>query len=193
MRVYTTLVVLADLLRHGSQYLALLSVLHALVLPGRSSAALVSAVRARAELPLAGLCCAGGLLLTIGNQLLLSRLLGNRRLSLGSLLYSGFRGPTGGALAVLTLLLALVALCDLWAFATRPDVASLLRLPTAAPPSSSAVAGAGSDAQEALAVVATGVSAAQVLLAVTLQASLRTSFVLGLRWAHHRRSGKVLP
>mmetsp|Transcript_42746 Transcript_42746/g.96473 ORF Transcript_42746/g.96473 Transcript_42746/m.96473 type:complete len:210 (+) Transcript_42746:48-677(+) len=175
---YTALVVLVDVLRHGSQHLAFASLLYALAFSGKRRGALLQLLSANADLAVAGLCSAAGLLLAAASQALLRRLMGDRRLPLAALLRGSFPETAGPAA-----IFALVCLGDVLALTARVDVAWLRQglhvlleatTSTGLPDSRSS-------------------TSYRVLLGVALQVLARASLVVSLWRAHQRRMAKVLP
>lgn len=183
-KVYTTLVVLADLLRHGSQYFALLVLLRKLVLPSRRASTYAKFAESYAGSVVGAVCCLGGVFLTVGNQVMLAWLLGTRRLSLASIMQVGLQEePRGVYLLALAIIFGvLVGLADLLVLAASPDLVWLLHKADVA----------DSDAHLMPAATAPGL-ASEFFVLVSSQAFVRACFIIVLRWVQSRRYVKVLP
>lgn len=188
LRRYTTCILLMDLLRHGSQYLALCFLAGELLLSSERQAL-------RAETLASGGLLGGGLALVCGlaflalSQLLLWWLLGFSRLSVGNLLR---RGRVREA-AVPVFLCASLVLADFATISVHPCVTEL----KAALGRNSGGDVEGGDHFVAVLAQAQqrcgGAAAVRTGVAVAVQALLRLGLVVELWWAQRRASATFLP
>jgi len=175
-RVYTTLVILVDIIRHGSQYLALLSLMNSMFLPTRRRV-LFQLLNSNVD-PLATcLGAATGLLLIVGNQVLLCRLV-RCRLCLAKLL----RGNPVEA-SITAFLFLCVCVSDLAALSAGLKLSQVLHKMDI-----------GTEALEANGRSMNGeLRIVGVLVESSLRALLRASLIVNFWYANYRRSMKVLP
>eukprot|EP00929_Paragymnodinium_shiwhaense_P038790 TRINITY_DN20457_c0_g1_i1.p1 TRINITY_DN20457_c0_g1~~TRINITY_DN20457_c0_g1_i1.p1 ORF type:complete len:212 (+),score=37.48 TRINITY_DN20457_c0_g1_i1:139-774(+) len=180
-RRYTTLIVLLDLLRHGSQYLALGAVVwDCLFSPRRDS--LRSSLKGNADLFLKSMALAGGLFVTLLSQALLTRLLRGCRLSVANLLSVG-----KCVTLILAILFSVLMVSDLAALTIDLDVHKLQRFADRL----TVLGKVGIAGRTHLGYSSSFVN--RLLAGVAAQTFVRIVFVLGMWRAHQRRTSKMLP
>mmetsp|Transcript_61328 Transcript_61328/g.114696 ORF Transcript_61328/g.114696 Transcript_61328/m.114696 type:complete len:223 (-) Transcript_61328:89-757(-) len=190
-RCYTSLVLLVDILRHGAHYLALPTMLEALLRRSHRSHAnhAGSAGGEGSEIAAATAAAAFGFLLTALSQVLLSRVTGGRRLTLSMLLWGAW-----GEVVCPALIFALVCIADLAAVVAPLD--SVMTAALSGDASASHLTPEDREFPSASGRVGhrgSGRSASAALLVVSTQAVLRASLLVTFRLAQRRRSSKVLP
>jgi len=176
---YTTLVVLLDLLRHGSQYLALGAVIwDCLFSPSRDS--LRTSLKGNYDLFLKSMALAGGLFVTLLSQALLTRLLRGCRLSVANLLSVG-----KCVTVLLALLFSVLMVSDAAALSIDLDVHKLQRYADRM----TILGKVGIHGRTHLTY--SSQIANKLLAGVAAQTAVRILFVIGLWRAQKRRAAKL--